>query len=73
MARTPRKPGPIRHGTLGGWQTERNRGVPHCEACIAARKADSRTRYAGIRCAPGLGWPLAPGRVPRDVSSLGAA
>ena len=30
---------PINHGTIGGYQTERRRGLPTCERCRAANAA----------------------------------
>jgi hypothetical protein len=60
-----RTPGPISHGSPGGYQTELMRGLETCEACRAANTRASgdrkrKARHKG-KCAPGLGWPLLPG------------
>ncbi len=33
MSNMPRA---IKHGTIGGYQAERRRGVPHCGSCLTA-------------------------------------
>lgn len=59
--------GPIRHGTVSGWQVEQNRGTGHCEACKAAKNSGNRARYTAGRCVPGLGWPIGQGRASRGA------
>lgn len=55
QARTrPPRPVAILHGTRAGYQAERRRGLPTCDACRTANTEDARKRRSSPRIGPGF-------------------